>query len=82
MVPEEDRKLVSTLCSNVIFLVSRVFHDIIASMLQFMSMKLATVNPKVKINIERIMSKDVSEHQCETFLKLSSITYFIFALLL
>lgn len=29
-------------------------------MFQFLSMKLATVNPEVNIDIERILSKDVS----------------------
>lgn len=34
---------------------------ILASLLQFLSMKLATVNPELSTDIERILSKDVSQ---------------------
>jgi hypothetical protein len=30
-------------------------------LLQFLSMKLATVNPELQIDVERILSKDVSK---------------------
>lgn len=38
-------------------LVSELMKDI----LQFLSMKLATVNPELNFDVDRILSKDVSE---------------------
>lgn len=34
--------------------------DMVALMSQFLSMKLATVNPELNIDMEQILSKDVS----------------------
>lgn len=34
--------------------------DMLALMSQFLSMKLATVNPELNIDMEQILSKDVS----------------------
>jgi hypothetical protein len=33
-------------------------------MSQFLSMKLATVNPELNVDIEQILSKDVSQDHC------------------
>lgn len=46
-----------------------------ALLLQFLSMKLATVNPELNIDIERILSKDVSK-KVQILLKIWNLSDF------
>ena len=48
-------------------ILSWLFEFLNLYILQFLSMKLATVNPELNVNLERILSRDVSEGGLDSF---------------